>query len=128
MKVLMVCKLKLYCLLELHLQVVELTHRYLLSYGTIMNLFRFEYPSVTTVPNAGKRLLETDVKFFISPLECRRNSKGNGDLVSDIGVVIVFQPLQILMTQKQDGHFSCMPETFYAHKRGNFYANPVSST
>ncbi|KAG6591598.1 hypothetical protein SDJN02_13306 [Cucurbita argyrosperma subsp. argyrosperma] len=88
--------------------------------GPLLSLAKskFEYPSVTTVPNAGKRLLETDVKFFISPLECRRNSKGNGDLVSDIGVVIVFQPLQILMTQKQDGHFSCMPETFYAHKRG----------
>uniref|UniRef100_A0A9I9E916 Uncharacterized protein n=1 Tax=Cucumis melo TaxID=3656 RepID=A0A9I9E916_CUCME len=49
---------------------------------------RCVYPSLTTVPNAGKRLLETDVKFFISPLECRRNSKGIGDLVSETDVGI----------------------------------------
>jgi hypothetical protein len=43
-----------------------------------------EYPSSTTVPKAGKRLLETDVKFLISPLDRLLYSKGTGDgLVSD---------------------------------------------
>lgn len=38
----------------------------------------------TTVPKAGKRLLETEAKLFIiSPLECLRYNKGIGDRFSD---------------------------------------------
>lgn len=37
-----------------------------------------------TVPNAGKRLLETDVMFFTSLLDLLLNSNDNGDLSSDV--------------------------------------------
>lgn len=40
--------------------------------------------SPTSVPNAGKRLLETEAMFFnTSPLEFRLYNNGIGDLVSD---------------------------------------------
>ncbi|CAN1785324.1 hypothetical protein LINPERHAP1_LOCUS16843 [Linum perenne] len=49
------------------------------------NFLRCKYPSSTTVPKAGKRLLETDAKFLRTwPLDLLRNSRGSGDLVSDI--------------------------------------------
>lgn len=50
--------------------------------------FSCKCPSSTTVPKAGKRLLETVAKFLISPLERLRNRKGRGDLVSDHDIVV----------------------------------------
>ena len=48
-----------------------------------MYFFSCKYPSSITVPNAGKRLLETVAKFLLSLLVCRWSSRGRGDLVSD---------------------------------------------
>ena len=49
----------------------------------------------TTVPNAGKRLLETDVMFFTSLLDLLLNSNDNGDLSSVVpnGAVEDLPPL-----------------------------------
>ena len=48
-----------------------------------------------TVPNAGKRLLETDVMFFTSLLDLLLNSNDNGDLSSVVpnGAVEALPPL-----------------------------------
>lgn len=47
----------------------------------------------TTVPNAGKRLLETDVMFPTSLLDLLLNSKDNGDLSSDVPNAVEDLPL-----------------------------------
>lgn len=49
---------------------------------------------MTTVPKAGRRLLETEAKFFIWPLECLRNSSGSGTLVSDIDALEILAQAQ----------------------------------
>lgn len=59
--------------------------------------------SPTTVPKAGNKLLEIEARFLISPLECRRNSSGvgdlmsavNGDLPSDADISFIFDKNKI---------------------------------